>query len=163
MESLDPYQVDLSKLWALAAGKFRLGPDSHHGPDHWQRVERNALHLAPQSGADVFLVRLFAVLHDSHRYNESHDPEHGSRAAAWAAELNGSHFDLPAERFALLQFALTYHDKGQTSADPTVGTCWDADRLDLGRVGIVPSPRLMSTHPGKRLAADPSALRIKLF
>jgi uncharacterized protein len=164
MASADPLQLDLSPLWVLAEGKFRLGPHSLHGPDHWQRVERNALHVSSSSGADVLLVRLFAVLHDSHRHNECHDPEHGQRAATWAVELNGgSHFDLTPDRLALLQFALTYHDKGQTSTDATVGTCWDADRLDLGRVGITPNPNLMSTAAGKALAADPSPLRINLF
>jgi len=29
-------------------------------------------------------------------------------------------------------------------ADPTVQTCWDADRLDLGRVGIKPAARYLS-------------------
>ena len=30
-------------------------------------------------------------------------------------------------------------------ADITVQTCWDADRLDLGRVGIRPDPRRLCT------------------
>jgi uncharacterized protein len=29
---------------------------------------------------------------------------------------------------------------GLTAAEVTVQTCWDADRLDLGRVGIIPRP-----------------------
>ena len=29
---------------------------------------------------------------------------------------------------------------------PTVGTCWDADRLHLPRVSIVPDPALLSTQ-----------------
>ena len=28
-------------------------------------------------------------------------------------------------------------------------TCWDADRLDLGRVGIVPNPRYLCTPAAK--------------
>ena len=35
-----------------------------------------------------------------------------------------------------------------------VGTCWDADRLDIGRVGIVPHERYMSTAAGRRRASD---------
>jgi uncharacterized protein len=165
MTAPGPSPFDLSPLWALARERFRLDPNSLHGPDHWQRVERNALHLAAATpGADLFLVRLFAVLHDSHRHNECHDPEHGHRAATWAATLNGGpHFTLPPDRLTLLQHALTYHDKGQTSPNPTTGTCWDADRLDLARVGITPSPRLMSTPAGKALAADPSPLRNAFF
>ena len=37
-----------------------------------------------------------------------------------------------------------------TTDDPTIGTCWDADRLDIGRVGIIPHERFMSTAAGKR-------------
>ena len=160
-ETTDPLQLDLSVLWSLAEDKFGLGLHSLHGPDHWQRVERNALHIARVSGADVLLVRLFSVLHDSHRCNECHDPEHGRRAAGWAGELNRSHLNLSSDQLALLQTALEYHDKGKTSTDPTIGTCWDADRLDLGRVGITPSPRFMSTSTGKALALDPSPLKIR--
>ena len=32
------------------------------------------------------------------------------------------------------------HSDGHLNADVTVMTCWDADRLDLGRVGIRPDP-----------------------
>ena len=39
---------------------------------------------------------------------------------------------------------------------PTVGTCWDADRLHLPRVSITPDPVLLSTQTAlgpERLAA----------
>jgi hypothetical protein len=39
---------------------------------------------------------------------------------------------------------------GQLSTDPTVGVCFDADRLDLGRVGIEPDPELISTDAGRK-------------
>jgi uncharacterized protein len=38
------------------------------------------------------------------------------------------------------------------SEHPTIGTCWDADRLDLGRVGARPDPKYMSTEARKRAA-----------
>ncbi|MCA9794566.1 MAG: hypothetical protein KC910_22315, partial [Candidatus Eremiobacteraeota bacterium] len=44
------------------------------------------------------------------------------------------------------------HEKGRVSQDPTIGACWDADRLDLDRVGKAPDPDLMSTPTGKKLA-----------
>jgi uncharacterized protein len=34
---------------------------------------------------------------------------------------------------------------GQVADDPTIGACWDADRLNLWRVGKTPDPRLLST------------------
>lgn len=33
-----------------------------------------------------------------------------------------------------------------------VQACWDADRLDLGRVGIIPDPERMGTVKGEQLA-----------
>jgi uncharacterized protein len=157
--SRNPMEPDWPDLWALAARRFTLGPSSLHGSDHWQRVERNALDLAPHTpGVDVLIVRLFAVLHDSNRHNESWDPEHGARAADWARELNESAklFRLDDARLDLLCDAMARHDKGQVSDDPTIGTCWDADRLDLPRVGIRPATRFMSTLEGKRRAGTPS-------
>ena len=143
---------DFPALWSLATRQFALGPHSDHGPDHWQRVERNATRIIEAAGVgDPLLARLFAVLHDSKRQNERHDPQHGRRAAEWAKTLRGTHFDLDDKRFDLLCDAMTRHDRGQTSDDPTVGACWDADRLDLGRVGIEPDARFFSTAAGKAI------------
>jgi len=55
----------------------------------------------------------------------------------------------------LLDYAIRHHVDGDVSDDPTIGTCWDADRLDLGRVGIVPDERYMSTARGKELSREP--------
>jgi len=33
----------------------------------------------------------------------------------------------------------------------TILTCWDADRLDLGRVHITPSRNYLSTEPARRM------------
>ena len=129
-----------------------MGEYSLHGPDHWRRVEGNGLMLARETGADVFVVRLFAVLHDCRRQSEGSDPRHGERAAETAAAWRGVHFALDDARFALLTMALIEHDRGLTSDDPTIGTCWDADRLDLVRCGVRPDPRLMSTVAGKAAA-----------
>ena len=40
----------------------------------------------------------------------------------------------------------------QNDGTITIGTCWDADRLDLGRVGVIPSVDFMSTQDGKEAA-----------
>ena len=42
-----------------------------------------------------------------------------------------------------------YHDKGMTSKDLDVGCCWDADRLDLMRVGIYPDKSYLSTKTAR--------------
>ena len=38
--------------------------------------------------------------------------------------------------------------------EPTIDACFDADRLDLGRVGITPDPNKMATAKGKELASQ---------
>ena len=45
--------------------------------------------------------------------------------------------------------SLKYHSDGYTDADITVQVCWDADRLDLGRVGIKPAPHRLCTASAK--------------
>jgi len=145
-------EIDWQAVWTLAANGFVLDGHSFHGPDHWQRVERNALEIVADSGGDVTVVRLFAVLHDSQRLNEGSDPEHGLRAANWAKHLRNVHFTLDDVRFSQLTEACIWHDTGNVSDDPTIGTCWDADRLDLPRVGIQPIRRFMSTAYGKSRA-----------
>jgi uncharacterized protein len=42
-------------------------------------------------------------------------------------------------------YAVRHYSDGLTEADVTVQTCWDSDRLDLGRVGIVPRPERLCT------------------
>lgn len=124
----------------------------HTDRPHWRRVERNGLLLATRTGADLNVVRLFALFHDCCRINDGWDDGHGARGAEHAASLRGEAFELSDDRFELLRFACTWHTDREHHDDPTIGTCWDADRLDLGRVGIIPHPRLMSTEFGREIA-----------
>lgn len=134
-------------LIARVMGGYRLGLAGLHGPGHWRRVRANGLALAARTpGADPGLVELFALLHDSRRVNDDEDPEHGPRAAALARELAaGALLALDAARLALLAEACARHTDGDTTADPTIGCCWDADRLELARLHIRPRDRFLST------------------
>src|SRR5439155_4023853 len=76
-----------------------------HGIAHWARVYENGLRLAGETGANVGVVSLFAVLHDCRRVNEHTDPDHGPRAAEFATLLRGRLFDLPDTEFGLLHRA----------------------------------------------------------
>jgi uncharacterized protein len=120
-----------------------------HGVVHWARVLENGLRLAEVTGASPDVVSLFAVFHDARRINEHWDRDHGRRGAEFARSLRGSAFDLSDEEFDLLHFACTRHTDGLTEGDITVQTCWDADRLDLGRAGIEPRPDLLCTAAAK--------------
>ena len=143
----------LLPLWNLVSRQFHSPVYSVHGPDHWRRVERNGLLLATRTGADVTVVRLFALFHDSRRVHDGWDDGHGARGAEFAASLRGSEYMLDDNRFELLRYACVWHTDGKYHEDPTIGTCWDADRLDLGRVGIIPDATFMSTEFGREIAS----------
>lgn len=128
---------------------YALPLNGDHGVGHWARVLENGWKLAEETGANVEVVSLFAVLHDSCRINEVTDPEHGPRAAEFAAELRGRVFDLDDNEFRLLYRACEGHTHERTHPDVTIQTCWDSDRLDLGRVGITPHPSRLCTEVGK--------------
>ena len=85
--------------------------------------------------------------------NESSDPMHGHRIADLLPQLG---LEIPKTSLSKLIEACRYHNDGKTSSDPTIGVCWDADRLDLPRVGITVDPDLLSTKEAKELAqAEP--------
>jgi uncharacterized protein len=135
--------------------QYRLPLDGKHGIGHWARVFENGQRIARLSGADAELIELFALLHDAMRINESISPDHGLHAAELAESLRGELFDLDDDRFALLHQACALHTDGLIDAQVTVQTCWDADRLDLGRVGSTPDRMRLCTEA----ARDPTVMR----
>src|SRR5262249_30283969 len=125
---------------------YALPWDGCHGVAHWARVLENGVRLAGATGANVEVVRLFAVLHASRRGHEGSDPHPGPRAAEVARTLRGRLFELPEPEFRLLHRACSGHTHERTHPDVTIRTCWDADRLDLGRVGVTPHPSRLCTE-----------------
>ncbi len=122
-----------------------------HGVAHWARVLENGRRLASLTpGVDLDVIELFAVFHDSRRVNESIDWGHGKRGGALAKQLLGEYFQLGEARFALLQYACEEHTSGKIKGDPTVQVCWDADRLDLLRVGILPNASRLCCEAARR-------------
>jgi uncharacterized protein len=65
-------------------------------------------------------------------------------------QVRGLLFDLPDQEFRLLHRACAGHTHERTHPNVTIQTCWDADRLDLGRVGITPHPSRLCTDAAKR-------------
>ena len=133
---------------------YELPNEGLHGPRHWIKVSRVGLKLAKATlGADREVVHMFALFHDYRRENENWDPDHGRRGAELAGSMRITHLlHLNDAQFALLRYACTHHTDGETTTDPTIGCCWDADRLDLGRVGIDPDEEYLSTEAGKGMA-----------
>ena len=146
-------EINFEHLWQVVSDQYHGSIFySAHGPAHWRRVQQSGLLLATRTGADPIVVRLFALFHDSRRENEGCDDGHGACGAAYAAELRGKLYDLDDASFALLEEACIWHTDRHFSENATVGTCWDADRLDLGRVGMIPNPDYMSTEFAKEIA-----------
>lgn len=139
----------LGSLGRFLRSQFALNWTGIHGAPHWARVRLNGLRLARETGAGVEVVEYFAFLHDCRRLHDGRDPDHGRRGAELAHALRGSLVFLSDPDFERLHYACVHHSAGLTEADVTVQTCWDADRLDLGRVGIRPHPSRLCTSAAR--------------
>lgn len=135
----------------LTVPQFRLDIDhGWHGISHWSRVWRNAQELCEVMELSTTVPALFSFLHDSQRFDEGSDIDHGPRAVKWLEGLFVQRkLNIKAADFHVLCVAIAGHSNGETEADPIVQICWDSDRLDLGRVGIMPDPRYLCTAHAK--------------
>ena len=124
-----------------------------HGLKHWKAVERNGHYLANFNGADKAVLSYFAFLHDCMRENEGQDKGHGPRAAVFATKYRDT-ISLNDVQFKQLTDACKGHTHGIRPTCITINTCWDADRLDLGRVGIDPDANRLHDDEAKRIADE---------
>lgn len=146
---------DKRAFTALLRAEFGLRWHGFHGAAHWARVARNgAILCARTPAANPRVVALFALLHDLRREDEGGDPGHGPRAAAFVRTIACEHLRLGAQELAQLAEACDGHSDGRLHDDPTIAACWDADRLDLGRVGKRPHPARLSLEA----ARDPALM-----
>lgn len=163
----------MSKIISFALTDWELGDT--HGLPHWQRVERNGILLSLDKhkgryiinkGIRLNVVRAFAYLHDKCRIDNYSDWKHGERAARMLHNIRDSIlFELDDEEFSLLETACRLHTTTHKTGNLTIDTCFDADRLDLNRVGIIPEPNRMATEKGAYYARDPEAFNefIKMY
>jgi uncharacterized protein len=130
------------------------GNSYFHGENHWKAVALAGLWIAEKtSGADLGLVLAFSLLHDLMREDEGEDPQHGHRAAILLSALlrhpGLDGFAADTERARDLRFAIRHHcwpEHARHHHNPSVGVCWDADRVNLWRVGTRPDTRLLTTE-----------------
>jgi uncharacterized protein len=144
--------IHFEAVWSYVVEHSPVSPQSIHGINHWKRVERNALYLARGTNIKDDVLRLFAIFHDSHRHNDDIDPGHGHRGAEFAKELRDQLFVIDDLGFGQLIEACSWHTDRIFHQDQTIAICWDADRLDLGRVGITPAPNFLNTTKAKEIA-----------
>jgi len=149
---------DIREVREFALNGWKLG--KIHGLSHWQRVERNGIILSSENGSirkdiNIKVVRFFAYLHDKFRLNDWADMEHGVKSADMLPTIRDTILkDFTDEEVSLLEKACRYHTTEHRTGIPTVDVCFDADRLDLGRVGIIPNPKRMATEQGAYYAAN---------
>ena len=122
-----------------------------HGIAHWKTVERNGHYLAKFNSADIKVISYFSYFHDCMRENEGEDVKHGLRGAKFA-EKSRNLIDLTDIQFKQLTDACKGHTYGKRPECITINTCWDADRLDIGRVGISPGAEFLFNEEAKRIA-----------
>lgn len=117
-----------------------------HGIEHFMNVEAFGLMLARKTGAEVDVVKWFAYLHDYCRKTDGTDPDHGPKAAEYIQEIRNTYLSgLVDYQVEMLQIACKYHTILDHSTEDTIDTCFDADRLDLPRVGVILNPIRMAT------------------
>jgi len=143
--------TDMGGLISEIRAQYVLDWEGIHGWNHWMEVLETGKLLAREVTADLKVLELFAYLHDSCRRNDGIDPQHGPRAAEFAFGLHGTCFALDASALELLLIACRDHTAGYVHDDPTIQVCWDADRLLLPRVGIIPNPDYFGTEAAKRM------------
>ncbi len=140
----------IHKALRVVRPQFRLDhANGIHGVPHWSRVWFHGRALATAVDVNPSVLAWFAFLHDSQRHNDGHDPQHGRRAADFAVRLRRECVidELAGHEFEHLCEAMRLHSDGHTTGEPAILACWDADRLDLARVGIRPHPsRLCTVH-----------------
>lgn len=148
-------------LVRLAVSDFPLRTSEHHGLSHWARVRAHGVRLAQHYHLNPVVPALFGLLHDCRRENEHYDPEHGQRAGVLVEELatQGRLRGLTPQEISHLARACADHSEGLVEAPRLVQVCWDADRLDLGRVGIRPDPRLLCTDAARAVLLRTHAYR----
>ena len=146
---LDPplkSEVHKQPFFDFLAGQFQLDPFGDHGIEHWLRVLINGREIAKCINVNLKVIELFALLHDCRRWNEFTDPLHGQRAAEFCDALKNRWFELDDTDLRLLRTACRYHTTENFHPNSTVQACWDADRLDLGRIGIKPDQERLGSY-----------------
>ena len=130
--------IDFDKVLAYAMDNSSIYESHCHGVDHWTKVAEHAVNFASETkGADITVAHLFGLLHDFKRSDDEQCFKHGVDSAKAIYKIRKTLLKkLSKKQFNTLVEAIKYHPDGKVSDDPTIGCCWDADRVELPRVGI---------------------------
>ena len=139
----------IKKLLEKITNEFALDLYGRHGIYHWARVLENAFYIYENLNVDKEILVLFSILHDSKRLNEKYDKKHGLRAAEFTKSINENLLKLSDSKLEILITACAEHNSVIFHDNLTIQTCWDADRLDLLRAKIIPSPKYLNLETSK--------------
>lgn len=121
-----------------------------HGIDHVKRVVENAKIIAkkecPNNYDDIVIG---AYLHDIGRIDDNGGNEHAFRGFEISKQLLAKYW--PHLNHKKILTAIKEHADSLITDDPLIGSIWDADRLDLTRLGIKINLELLSTQTAKKL------------
>ncbi len=149
-ETVHSGNIDWHGLIEFLTRKAPLVDSPIHGIRHWSAVICTGLEIRRRRPEiDPTLIKLFGLIHDACRVDEGTDRDHGRRAADLVILLQTKFFKLSEDDLALLHEACAEHSDGHIHTNPTIGAMWDADRLNLVRLGITPSHRFLSLHESR--------------
>lgn len=141
------------RLRAFSVNRWPKALGTTHGVEHWDRVAKFGEMLFTE-GADRDVIMAFAYLHDSERKDNGEDLNHGKRASIFIDTIRDSKlFFLNDSQIAKLKRACELHTIEHRTGDMTIDICFDADRMDLLRVGIKPLPDRMATKQGAEMVS----------
>ena len=135
MSNMSLFKWEKPREYSVKRCPERMGMT--HGVEHWDRVAKFGRMLYKE-GADIDVIMVFAYLHDSERVNNACDDEHGPRAAKLIDTIRHTELkDLNDEQIAKLKRACELHTIQHRTGDLTIDICFDSDRLDFYRVGLL--------------------------
>jgi uncharacterized protein len=141
----------LARVRAFAIERHRGTPPCHDFT-HVERVYALAERIAVEEGADLFLVRLATLLHDTGRGIEARIGPDPDRHEELSAELSRPFLvglGLPAELVdQVIAAILTHrHRRGRVPGSLEARCLYDADKLDsLGAVGVARAYLWLGEH-----------------
>lgn len=119
-----------------------------HGIDHLRQVAYWAGRFAISIGACMKTAIIGGYLHDCAREDDGGGTNHVDESAKLANRIIEKYWhDINVEK---IHEAIFHHADGFVSDDPIVGCIWDADRMTLTRLGIMPKLEFLSTTIAKR-------------
>lgn len=119
-----------------------------HGINHLRQVAYLAGRFAYSINECEETAIIGGYLHDCARENDGNGNSHAHESALLATKIISKFY--PEINIERVYNAIFFHADGLITDDPFIGCIWDADRLNLVRIGIIPKVELLSTEVAKR-------------